>query len=79
MARKAMVSAQDRPVTDHPVAACIGVSSTDSANSAPMVTHPMRPPAATTTQRYGLSAICDHPYMTGQPLCRGNLVAAMKH
>ena len=51
MARKPMVMALDTPVTDQPVAAAIGRRSTGSENIEPIATQPIRPPAATITQR----------------------------
>ena len=51
MARKPMVMALDTPVTDQPVVSAIGRRRTGSENIEPIATQPIRPPAATITQR----------------------------
>jgi hypothetical protein len=51
MERKPMVMALDTPVTDHPVSREIGRRKTGSENIAPIAMQPIRPPAATITQR----------------------------
>ena len=48
--RKTIVMAPDTPVRDQPVASAIGCRNTASENTAPIATHPNRPPAATTIQ-----------------------------
>jgi hypothetical protein len=50
-ARKLIVIAVDRPVRDQPVACAIGDRKTGRENIDPMATQPIRPPAATMTQR----------------------------
>jgi hypothetical protein len=45
-----IVMALDMPVRDHPVVSDIGARKTASENTEPMATHPINPPAATTTQ-----------------------------
>ena len=50
MVTKTIVMALDMPVRDQPVASDIGARKTASENTAPMATHPINPPAATTTQ-----------------------------
>ena len=50
MVTKTIVMALDMPVRDQPVASDIGARKTASENTAPMATHPISPPAATTTQ-----------------------------
>ncbi len=57
IARKPIVIAVDKPVTDHPVAAAIGRRNTGRENREPMARHPSTPPLATITQRYECSAI----------------------
>src|SRR5690606_29081627 len=51
MERKPMVMAVEIPVTDQPVSLAIGNRKTGSENMAPTAMQPMRPPAATITQR----------------------------
>ncbi len=51
IARKPMVIALDTPVTDQPVVSAIGRNRTGSENIEPIATQPIRPPAATITQR----------------------------
>src|SRR3954462_7124633 len=51
-ARNPIVMAPDRPVLDQPVSCEMGTSKIGRENMAPMATQPIRPPAATITQRY---------------------------
>jgi hypothetical protein len=69
MAKNPTVMAMEMPVRDQPVASAIGVSSTGREKSDPMAMHPMKPPAATTTQRYDESAILSslRPPVAGRP------------
>ena len=52
-----MILVAEMPVRDQPVACAIGVNSTGSVNIAPMITQRIRPPAATTAQRWAGSDI----------------------
>ena len=51
MARKPIVMALETPVTDQPVSLEMGTRKTGSVNIAPIAMQPIKPPAATITQR----------------------------
>ena len=53
MVMKSSVIASEISVRDQPVAADIGARNTGNEKIDPMATQPMKPPAATMTQRYG--------------------------